>query len=124
MKKMLTVLTTMFLIIVLSSAVVMASCEGYGSISFKPNFWGKEKCTTSISIQNTDVVFYKYFIGAEVWNGNSRVADNTKGWSERLTSVSDDVSASAEGTRGYGLYVALKTGSNQIITWGSGFVPS
>lgn len=33
MKKMLTVLTTMFLIIVLSSAVVMASCEGYGSIS-------------------------------------------------------------------------------------------
>jgi len=124
MKKMLTVLTAMFLVISLSSAVVMATCEGYGSISFKKNFWGKEKCTTRITIQNTDAVFYKYFIGAEVWDGNYRVADNTKGWITQLTSESDYVSASAEGTRGYGLYVAINISSNTTITSGSGYIPS
>jgi|GEM_PF-3109012 len=120
MKKTISVLTAMLLIVAFSAGAVFAA-NGYGSINFTEKLFQKDVCKTTITIQLDGSYRCKYFIGAEVWQGNTMVNSGTEGWTTSYADVDhESVAPTGEGDKGYGLYVGMNE-YDSVVTYGCGW---
>ncbi|MDD4096556.1 MAG: hypothetical protein PHP22_09985 [Oscillospiraceae bacterium] len=122
MKKLITILTAMIVIVAFSAgSLLAANATGYGGIIFKNYTFSKDTCTTSMNISLNGDYRCSYFIGAEVHKADGSMPDSkTDGWSYSYCNVSTSIKAEAYGCScGYGIYVG-KNENETIITSGCG----
>lgn len=122
MKKLITILTALIVIVAFSvGSLLAANATGYGGIIFKNNAFSKDTCKTSINISLNGDYRCSYFIGAEVHKKDGSMPDSkTDGWTYLYYSDSRSVTAKEYGcTYGYGFY-AGRNENDKIITYGCG----
>jgi hypothetical protein len=105
MRKLITILTIVILIVAYSAgSLFAANTTATGNVSFK-NTWFEDSCKTSITVKLDGSYCCYYFIGAEIGKKDGSLADSeTKGWNRSFCDVSESVKAKAWGcASGYGI---------------------
>lgn len=121
MKKLISVISVMLLVIGLSATIVQAQASGSGKIQY--NAWLKpirDNCKTSITTNPDDDAFCKYYIAAQVYNDTVIIATTTSNGYKYVNADTHTVTAYGHGTKGFGVYVGVR-GDGTYYAVGSGY---
>lgn len=121
MKKLITVLSVMLLVVALSTTIVQAKASGTGKIKY--NAWLspiRDNCKTSITTDPDGDAFCKYYLGAQIYGDNIIVAANTSNGYRYVLYETHIVKAYGHGTKGFGIYVGER-GDGSHYAVGAGF---
>lgn len=123
MKKLLSVLIAMLLIVSFSTSLLLAESYGYGTITY--NSWlrpFRDNCKTklTVNLDLDDSLMYEYYLRADVRDNNETVLDKqeTPGY---LTAIigPHEKTAKAHGDHGWGYFRAKQTSDGYVIVAGS-----
>ncbi|NLW89734.1 MAG: hypothetical protein GXY43_08485 [Clostridiaceae bacterium] len=124
MKKLLSVLTALLLIVSLSTSLLLAESYGYGTITYNAWAWPfRDNCKTklSVNLDLDDSYMFSYYLRADVRDENGIVLDKqeTDGYITVVGCGNAEKVAKAYGDHGWGYFRAKQTSDGYVIVAGS-----